>query len=117
MSASARARQRIPVPEIPLRFLCDGVESTGHLKDVSRAGISVCSAEIPRSGAVVAIQFRAPSGALVDVRGEVRWTTQGLAGARGPAGFGVVLTEPPREYRDFFLWALAQAKEDPGSLA
>jgi hypothetical protein len=49
---------------------------------------------------------------LVDLRGEVRWTTQGLAPAAGSPGFGVQLHEPSREYREFVLWAVGQAKDD-----
>jgi hypothetical protein len=98
-----------------VRFLSESVEGIGQLKNTSRAGLFVASTQMPRPGAVVALQFRSPNGLLVDLRGEVRWTTQGLPNPDLAPGFGVLLQEPPREYREFFLWALSQAKDDEGS--
>ena len=61
-------------------------------------------------GSAVVVQFESPAGAaLVNVRGEVRWTTRGLERPEVPTGFGVLLHEPPMEYREFFLWAMARA--------
>jgi hypothetical protein len=91
-----------------VRFLADGQESVGTLHNVSRAGVGIRSAEVPRPGAIVALSFESPHGVLVDARGEVRWNTRGLASGRVPEGFGVRLHEPPREFRDFFTWALEQ---------
>ena len=104
-------RERLGVPSLPLRYLSEGVEGVGVLENVSRAGAFVRTSELPRPGAVVVLQFRSPSGALVDLRGEVRWTTRGLADPDVASGFGVLIQEPPHEYRAFFLWALEQAKE------
>jgi hypothetical protein len=100
------------IERIPVRFVADGVEGLGQLADASRAGLFVRSSELPRTGSAVAVQFRSPTGVLVDLRGEVRWTTQGLAPAAGSPGFGVQLHEPSREYREFVLWAVGQAKDD-----
>jgi hypothetical protein len=91
--------------------MADGVESVGQLRNVSRFGVFVRSEDLPRPGAAVAVQFRTPDGRLVDARGEVRWNTHGLTHATHP-GFGVQIHEPPREFLEFFLWALAQAKEE-----
>ena len=88
------------------------MEALGHLQNVSRAGMFVRTADLPRAGTVVAIQFRSPVGSLVDLRGEVRWTTAEHPARELEPGFGVVLREPPREYREFFLWAIAQGKEE-----
>ena len=96
---------------MPLRFLSEGIEGTGFLENVSRAGAFVRTSELPRPGAVVVLQFRSPGDALVDVRGEVRWTTQGLAGEYVEPGFGVVLQQPSREFRAFFRWVLDQATD------
>jgi hypothetical protein len=112
VAAAARARQRIRVPRLPVRFVAEGVEALGHLKDVSRAGLYVRASDLPRAGAVVALQFRSPVGDLVDLRGEVRWTTESQAGVASEPGFAVRVQEPPREYREFYLWALAQGKEE-----
>jgi hypothetical protein len=112
VTGAARARQRIRIPRIPVRFVAEGVEALGHLKNVSRAGLFVRTSDLPRPEAVVALQFRSPTGSLVDLRGEVRWTTAELTNRELEPGFGVLLHEPPREYREFFLWAIAQGKEE-----
>ncbi len=111
MSDRARARERLGVPHLPLRFLSEGIEGTGFLENVSRAGAFVRTSELPRPGAVVVLQFRSRGDALVDIRGEVRWTTQGLAGEDVEPGFGVVLQEPSREFRAFLRWVLDQATD------
>jgi hypothetical protein len=112
VSLSARRRERIQIPSVRVRFFCEGTEAVGLLRNVSRAGLFVQTSEIPRAGGVVAIQFQPPVGDLVDLRGEVRWSTQGLAKPGLAPGFGVSIHEPPREYRDFFMWAFAQVKEE-----
>ncbi len=99
-----------------MRFLAQGQESVGTLENVSRAGVRIRSAEVPRPGVLVALTFESPNGGLVDARGEVRWNTRGLASSRTPDGFGVRLHEPPREFRAFFQWACAQCDEDETEL-
>lgn len=88
-----------------MRYVAEGAESVGQLLDVSRSGVSIRAAELPRPGAIVALQFESPVGKLVDVRGEVRWSQCARDGH--PDGFGVRLHEPPREFRDFVEWALS----------
>ncbi len=111
MSDSARVRQRIRVELIPVRYMAEGREAIGHLKNVSRAGVFVRARELPAPGAAVALQFRSPSGELVDARGEVCWTTDGLPDSDVPPGFGIRIHEPPQQYWKFLRWALAQADE------
>jgi hypothetical protein len=111
---SARARQRIRVDLIPVRYMAEGREAIGHLKNVSRAGIFVRARELPAPGAAVSLQFRSPSGELVDARGEVCWTTDGLLDGDVPPGFGIRLHEPPRQYWEFLRWVLTQVDEDKG---
>ena len=111
MDDCARARPRSEIPQITVRFLADGQESIGTLQNVSRAGVCIRSAEVPRPGVLVALGFDSPHGSFVDLRGEVRWNTRGLTG-RTPEGFGVRLHEPPREFREFFLWVLEQRGQD-----
>lgn len=89
------------IDEITVRFVAEGSEGVGALRDVSRQGLFVHARDIPRQGAIVALQFEGPTGKLVDLRGEVRWS------ARDSDGFGVRLHEPPKEYRDFVGWALS----------
>lgn len=92
--------------------MAEGCEAIGQLKNVSRAGVFVSTAELPRPGAPVALQFESPGGETVNLRGEVRWISQGAPDSCVPTGFGVLLREPPREYRAFFVWALDQAEKD-----
>ncbi len=112
MGGSARARQRIPIPPIRVRFLAEGLDARGELIEISRTGMFIQTDELPRAGAVVALQFWTPTGDLVDLRGEVRWNTQGLANAAELRGFGVLVHEAPEPYRQFFLWAQAEKPED-----
>ena len=91
-----------------MRFLAEGQQSVGTLQNVSRAGVGIRSAEVPRPGAIIALSFESPLGVLVDARGEVRWNTRRIASSPIPEGFGVRLHEPPREFRDFFCWVLEQ---------
>ncbi len=99
---------------IPIRYLAEGREASGHLKNVSRAGLFVRAPDLPRPGAVVALQFRSPTGALVDVRGEVRWTTAGLDSLDVRPGFGVLLHEPPRQFVEFYRWVIGQLDPEKG---
>jgi hypothetical protein len=113
VSASARARRRILTSRIPVRFMAEGSEGVGHLKNVSRAGMCVRSEDLPRPGVPIAIQFEAPStGELVNLRGEVRWSSDRLGPDTSQARFGVLLHEPPPEFRDFFRWAIEQLEKE-----
>ncbi len=94
-----------------MRFVVEGVEGVGVLSSVSRAGFFVLSDAPPRPGGPVVLQFESPTGRLVNLRGEVRWNTQGQVVAGERHGFGVVLSEPPPEYREFFLWAQEQTEK------
>jgi hypothetical protein len=112
VNASARARRRVLTSRIPIRFMAEGAEGVGHLKNVSRAGMFVRSNDLPRPECSIAIQFDAPeTGVSINLRGEVRWTTDGNGLAAGP-GFGVQLHEPPREFADFFRWAVEQGEKE-----
>jgi hypothetical protein len=113
VNSSARARRRILTSRIPVRFMAEGSEGVGHLKNVSRAGLFVRSSDLPRPGAPIALQFEAPAtGEMVNLRGEVRWNTDGLMHANVQSGFGVLLFEPSREFGDFFRWAVEQLEKE-----
>jgi hypothetical protein len=115
VSASARARRRILTSRIPARFMAEGSEGVGHLKNISRTGLCVRSIDLPRPGVAIAVQFEAPStGELVNLRGEVRWSSDRLGSDTSQAGFGVLLHEPPPEFRDFFRWAIEQLEKEDG---
>ncbi len=91
--------------------MAEGVEAVGRLQNVSRSGLYVKTAEPPRPGAIVALQFESPGGRLVDLRGQVRWNSQGAARVGKPEGFGVRLHEPPRAYQDFVAWARSEGEK------
>jgi hypothetical protein len=103
------------VAQIQVRFMTEGLESLGELSNVSRAGLFVRASDVPRPGTVVALQFHGPDENLVDLRGEVRWNTHGLGDGSEATGFGVLLYEPPREYREFYLWAVSEVDDDKGA--
>jgi hypothetical protein len=93
--------------------MAEGSEGVGHLKNVSRAGMFVRSADLPRPGVPIALQFEVPtSGELVNLRGEVRWNSDGLGSATPQSGFGVMLHEPSREFTEFFRWAMEQVEKE-----
>jgi hypothetical protein len=111
MEQSGRARPRLPIPRISVRFVAEGVEAVGQLHDVSRQGLYVRSADLPRPGAVIALQFESPLGRLIDVRGEVRWSSRRSGCEAAPDGFGVRLHEPPAPFRDFVAWVIIQCEK------
>ncbi|HTO55444.1 MAG TPA: PilZ domain-containing protein [Myxococcota bacterium] len=112
MNASARARRRVLTSRIPIRFLAEGVEGVGHLKNVSRAGLLVRSSDLPRPECPISLAFEHPdSGASITLRGEVRWTTDGQGSGDASPAFGVQLHEPPRAFTDFFRWAVEQLEK------
>jgi hypothetical protein len=112
MSSSSRARARVPIAEIPVRFKADGSEAVGHLENLTRTGVFVRTDDLPRDGAAVALQFHSPSGILIDLRGEVRWNSEGLSHLLSVRGFGVLLHEPPPEYLEFFDWAFRESADE-----
>ena len=114
MGDHARARQRLIIPGLRVRFISEGIEAVGRISEVSRAGLFIESDEFPRPGAVIAVQFHTESGELVDLRGEVRWTTQGAAHGSETEGFGMLVHEAPLAYRDFFVQTLDDPEKDDG---
>ena len=93
--------------------MAEGTEGVGHLKNVSRTGLFVRSSDLPRPGVPIALQLETPTtGALVNLRGEVRWNSDGLGSATAQSGFGVMLHEPPLEFTAFFRWAVEQVEKN-----
>jgi len=112
VDASARARRRVLTSRIPIRFLAEGSEGVGHLKNVSRAGLFVRSNELPRPESPITLQFEMPhTGTAINLRGEVRWTSEGQGSVDPSPGFGVQILEPPREFQEFFRWAVEQLEK------
>jgi hypothetical protein len=118
VSRTARARQRFTLPEIRVRYASENLEATGQLANVSRAGLFVSAGELPRPGALATLQFRFAGERIVDVRGQVRWTTQRRTALAGP-GFGVALHEPGRTFFEFVGWleALGASCDEGDALA
>jgi hypothetical protein len=102
----------LKITDIQVRYVAEGMEAVGHLQDVSRSGVNIRASDLPRQGAIVALQFESPTGGLVDVRGEVRWSAAPRSREERPDRFGVRLHEPPREFREFVAWALAQCEKE-----
>ena len=112
MNETRRRRTRVSGREIAVRYVADGTEAVGHVKNVSRAGVFVVTDDLPRAGAVISLQLNAPDGSLVDVRGEVRWTTDGIEMPDAITGFGVLIQEPPPDYLELFAWIRSCAKPE-----
>ena len=112
MERSARVRSRLELSDIRVRYVTETAEAVGQLANVSKAGLFVRTREIPSLGAVVAIQFKSPLGALVDARGDVRWTTRLSDSPEASQGFGVALHEPGRAFREFMSWLDEQARAE-----
>ncbi|HKC51280.1 MAG TPA: PilZ domain-containing protein [Myxococcota bacterium] len=103
---------------IPVRFMAEGVEGVGQLKNLSRAGLFVRSNDLPRPEAAISLQLDVPgTGASLNLRGEVRWTTDGTDASDGSgdsdasSGFGVQLLEPSPEFSELFRWAVEQLEK------
>ena len=93
--------------------MAEGSEGVGHLKNISRAGLCLRSADLPRPGVAIALQFELPTtGTLVNLRGEVRWSSDRLGGADAQPGFGVMLHEPAPQFSEFFRWAIEQLEKE-----
>lgn len=97
--------------------MAEGAEGVGQLKNVSRGGLFVRSNDLPRPEAGVSLQLENPAtGTSLNLRGEVRWTTDGSGSADPSPGFGVQIHEASREFADFFRWAVEQLeKSEPES--
>ncbi len=106
---SERARPRLRIPKISVRYVAEGSEGVGRLVDVSKSGLYIRARDLPRPNAIVAVQFESPVGKLVDARGQVRWNSSEQGAA--PDGFGVKLYEPPIEFREFVTWVLSQSEK------
>lgn len=92
--------------------MAEGTEGVGHLKNVSRAGLFVRSNDLPRPESAIALQFETPgTGISINLRGEVRWTTDGSGSADPAPGFGVQIHEPSIAFAEFFRWAVEQLEK------
>jgi PilZ domain-containing protein len=112
VNASARARRRVLTSRIPIRFVAEGSEGVGHLKNVSRAGLLVRSNDLPRPECPITIAFENPAtGQSINLRGEVRWTFDGQGSPDPSPAFGVQIHEPSREFTEFFRWAVEQLEK------
>ena len=93
--------------------MSEGSEGVGHLKNVSRAGLFVRSNDLPRPESTISLQFETPgTGSSINLRGEVRWSSERLGADSSQSGFGVLLHEPPPEFREFFRWAIEQLEKE-----
>lgn len=109
MEQTGRARTRVGIAQIAVRFVAEGSEATGVLLDVSRQGVYIRASQIPRPGSVIAVQFEDPDRGLIDARGEVRWNVS--PNGDQPSGFGVIVHEPSRRFRAFVDGALSESAE------
>ena len=99
---SERRKLRRIMKRIPAAFESASIRSRGHIKNVTKAGVFVRCEELPKQGEQVRVVFHDRNGSKVEIRGEVRWTTDQLSRAADKAGFGMVIDVPSAEFLEFF---------------
>jgi hypothetical protein len=99
---SERRKLRRIVKRIPAAFEAGRIRSRGHIKNVTKVGLFVRCEELPTTGEKVRVVFHDRNGCKVEVRGEVRWTTEQLRERTPKPGFGVHIDTPSPEFLDFY---------------
>ena len=101
---TARRRSvRRSVPRITVRFESPRIEGLGYLKNVSRDGLFVRTAQLPAPGELVRVIFQDPQKRWIEVSGTVRWNTlQIQSEERVPAGVGMRIDDVSEGYKTFF---------------
>ena len=96
-----RRRLRRIMKRIPAAFESASIRSRGHIKNVTKNGLFVRADQLPQPNERVRVVFHDRNGSKVEVRGEVRWTTDQMPKA-SKAGFGMVIESPTPEFLEFF---------------
>jgi hypothetical protein len=77
------------------------------VQNVSLGGLFIRSSLLPAEGSQIDAAIATPSGRQVAVHGVVRWNTARAQCEPEACGFGVLVTDPGREYLGFVDGALA----------
>lgn len=107
MVQSGRRFKRV-ARQISAQFSCEGRYARGRIKNLSKQGMFIRAAKLPRSGQPVRIRFETSSEHKIEVVGRVRWTTAELQREDITPGFGVLLESPGVDYREFFKTLLRE---------
>jgi hypothetical protein len=98
-----RRRLRKNSPRIPVAFQVAGLRGKGYIKNVSRAGLFIRSAELPPRRDPVDVVFADGGGRMIRLKGTVRWTTAEVTAPRPiTPGFGMHIEDPSAQYLEFF---------------
>ena len=98
MSAPQQAEEGVKLPAI---YVVGGAQGEGQVRDLSREGLFLHSAMLPKEGERVVIKFTTPEGRDIAVQGTVRWNTIRRADKSSPSGFGVRLSSFGNDYAAF----------------
>jgi hypothetical protein len=88
-------------------FVCGDSTGRGVVQNVSMSGLFIRSSLLPSQGTQIDAAIATPTGRQVAVHGIVRWNTAKVKPEQSPCGFGVMVTDPGREYLGFVDGALA----------
>jgi hypothetical protein len=102
---TGRERRRLKryVRRIPARFQSDTISGEGHVKNVSKEGLFLCSDSMPEPQATLTMTIEREGEAKIEVTGQIRWTTeQSPERAPGVSGFGVQIPADCKPWREFF---------------
>ncbi len=86
-----------PSGVISATFAVGTIAGQGRVENLSRDGLFLRTPVLPKEGEPIRITLRPPTGASIDVRGEVCWNSVSLAEAT-PPGFGVALFDYGSDY-------------------
>ncbi len=98
-----RRRLRRVVKRIPVWFVCGTLQGDGHVRNLSKEGLFLCTEVMPEAGDMVQVLIKRENGTKVELIGSVRWTTEAVPErSEGYPGFGIRLEPVTDDYRDFF---------------
>ena len=101
---SGRERRRLKrvVQRVAAKFTCGALQSTGHIKNLSKGGLFMRTASLPPVGEIVQIIILTRSRQKIEVVGRVCWSTEQLRSPGDQLGFAIEFTDTSEEYREFF---------------
>jgi hypothetical protein len=107
-SSGGKDRRKLKriVGRIPARFSTATTQGSGHVKNLCKEGLFLRADALPEPGEDVQVLILTRERLKIEVIGTVRWTTAQLPDSAeakaGHEGFGVQITTPSEEFREFF---------------
>jgi hypothetical protein len=97
---SRRVEVRRVMKPLKAAFEVDGERLPGRVLNLGGTGMFVRTSSPPGSGAEVTVVIEDAGGHEVEARGTVRWSSAEENGT--PAGFGMAIDSPSRDYVDLY---------------